>query len=144
MVDERRIDETFRVVLSEETEIIENLEHFILLTGEAGDGKSHLLRSLGQRLSDYRFQIYQDFSSLSEEKRVMPIDDRQELGKKELIKLIADIIEGKSEQRIIIAVYDKGNVSKIERFDISNYAVDLFAKGYPFCGEGNIFTKLDY
>ena len=26
MVDERRIDETFRVVLSEETEIIENLE----------------------------------------------------------------------------------------------------------------------
>ena len=62
MVDERRIDETFRVVLSEETEIIENLEHlhFILLTGEAGDGKSHLLRSLGQRLSDYRFQIYQD------------------------------------------------------------------------------------
>lgn len=62
MVDERRIDETFRVVLSEETEIIENLEHlhFILPTGEAGDGKSHLLRSLGQRLSDYRFQIYQD------------------------------------------------------------------------------------
>ena len=105
MVDERRIDETFRVVLSEETEIIENLEHlhFILLTGEAGDGKSHLLRSLGQRLSDYRFQIYQDFSALPEEKRAMPIDDRQEPGKKELIKLIADIIEGKSEQRIIIA-----------------------------------------
>lgn len=104
MVDERRIDETFRVVLSEETEIIENLEHlhFILLTGEAGDGKSHLLRSLGQRLSDYRFQIYQDFSALPEEKWAMPIDDRQEPGKKELIKLIVDIIEGKSEQRIII------------------------------------------
>ena len=104
MVDERRIDETFRVVLSEETEIIENLEHlhFILLTGEAGDGKSHLLRSLGQRLSDYRFQIYQDFSALPEEKWAMPIDDRQEPVKKELIKLIVDIIEGKSEQRIII------------------------------------------
>lgn len=31
---------------------------------------------------------------------------------------------------IRILVYDKGNSSKIERFDISNYAVDLFSKGY--------------
>ena len=44
---------------------------------------------------------------------------------------------------IQILVYDKGNASKIERFDISNYAVDLFSKGYSFCGEGNVFTKLD-
>lgn len=44
---------------------------------------------------------------------------------------------------IQILVYDKGNASEIERFDISNYAVDLFSKGYSFCGEGNIFTKLD-
>lgn len=44
---------------------------------------------------------------------------------------------------IQILVYDKGNASKIECFDISNYAVDLFSKGYSFCGEGNVFTKLD-
>ena len=44
---------------------------------------------------------------------------------------------------IQILVYDKGNASKIERFDISNYAVDLFSKGYSFCGAGNVFTKLD-
>lgn len=44
---------------------------------------------------------------------------------------------------IQILVYDKGNASKIERFDISNYAVDLFSKGYSFCGEGNVFTKLN-
>lgn len=43
---------------------------------------------------------------------------------------------------IQILVYDKGNVSKIEHFDISNYSVDLFSKGYSFCGEGNVFTKL--
>lgn len=43
---------------------------------------------------------------------------------------------------IQILVYDKENVSKIERFDISNYSVDLFSKGYSFCGEGNVFTKL--
>ena len=38
MVDERREDESFRVVLSEEEEIAENLDRlqFILLTGEAG------------------------------------------------------------------------------------------------------------
>ncbi len=44
---------------------------------------------------------------------------------------------------IQILVYDKGNASEIESFDISNYAVDLFSKGYSFCGEGNVFTKLD-
>lgn len=105
MVDERRADETFRVVLPEETEIIENLGHlqFILLTGEAGDGKSHLLRSLGQRLAEEHFHIYQDFSALPEESRGSAMDHRQETGKKELIQIISDIIEGRSEQRIIIA-----------------------------------------
>lgn len=44
---------------------------------------------------------------------------------------------------IQILVYDKGNANQIESFDISNYAVDLFSKGYSFCGEGNVFTKLD-
>ncbi len=44
---------------------------------------------------------------------------------------------------IQILVYDKENASKIEGFEISNYSVDLFSKGYSFCGEGNIFTKLD-
>jgi len=46
-------------------------------------------------------------------------------------------------ENIQILVYDKGNVSKIEHFDISKYSVDLFRKGYSFCGEGNVFTKLD-
>lgn len=105
MVDERRTDEAFRVVLPEEIEIIENLEHlqFILLTGEAGDGKSHLLRSLDQQLTERHFCIYQDFSALPEENRISPIDHRQEIGKKEIIQTIADIVEGKSDQRIIIA-----------------------------------------
>lgn len=44
---------------------------------------------------------------------------------------------------IQILVYDKGNASKIESFDISNYSVGLFSKGYSFCGEGNVFTKLE-
>lgn len=44
---------------------------------------------------------------------------------------------------IQILLYDKGNASKIDHFNISNYAVDLFSKGYSFCGKGNVFTKHD-
>lgn len=104
MVDERRTDEVFRVELPEEEEILKDLEHlqFILLTGEAGDGKSHLLRSLHKKLEKHRFQIYQDFSALPEESRGMGAG-QQEIGKREVIKTIADIINGNSDQRIIIA-----------------------------------------
>ncbi len=43
---------------------------------------------------------------------------------------------------IQILVYDKERAdSNIKNFDISNYSVDLFSKGYSFCREGNIFTK---
>lgn len=105
MVDERRTDEAFRVVLPEEAEIIENLDHlqFILLTGEAGDGKSHLLRSIDRQLTEHHFRIYPDFSALPEENKISPSDHRQGTGKKEIIQTIADIVEGKSDQRIIIA-----------------------------------------
>ena len=42
MVDERRTNGGFQVTLPEEEEIIESLDklRFVLLTGEAGDGKS--------------------------------------------------------------------------------------------------------
>lgn len=105
MVDERRTDEEFRVVLPEEEEILKDLEHlqFILLTGEAGDGKSHLLRSLHKRLSQYRFQIYQDFSALPEKSRAVGANGQLEMGKREVIKMIADIINENSDQRVIIA-----------------------------------------
>lgn len=42
---------------------------------------------------------------------------------------------------IQILVYDNDNTSKIGEFDILNYSVDLFSKGYSYCGEGNVFTK---
>lgn len=105
MVDERRTDEAFRVALPEEEEILEDLEHlqFILLTGEAGDGKSHLLRSLHEKLEEHQFQIYQDFSALPEESRAVGGHGQQETGKKEVIKTIAEILDGNSGKRIIIA-----------------------------------------
>ncbi len=43
---------------------------------------------------------------------------------------------------IQVLVYDKERAdSTIENFDIYNYSVDLFSKGYSFCKEGNVFTK---
>ncbi len=105
MVDERRTDEEFRVSLSEEDDILKDMEHlqFILLTGEAGDGKSHLLRSLHDRLVEHQFQIYQDFSALPEESRAAGMGKQQVTGKKEVIKTIAEIMDGSSDKRIIIA-----------------------------------------
>lgn len=58
-MDERRSDQNFQVVLPEEKEIRENLGNlqFILLTGEAGDGKSRLIRTLLPELESHGFKI---------------------------------------------------------------------------------------
>lgn len=52
MMDERRRDETFQVLLPEEKMLREEMGQlrFVLLTGEAGDGKSRLLRNLSEEL----------------------------------------------------------------------------------------------
>lgn len=93
MMDERRSDQNFQVVLPEEKEIRENLGNlqFILLTGEAGDGKSRLIRILQPELDEHGFKIYPDFSAVSEGE------------KKEIIKRIAGVVEGESQDHIIIA-----------------------------------------
>ena len=106
MVDERRVNSEFQVALPEEKEIKENLDklRFILLTGEAGDGKSYLLKRLDKSLKEHGFRVFRDFSELPEQ-----YDEREEtpghirMGKKEIMQTIADIVEEKSEERIIIA-----------------------------------------
>lgn len=93
MMDERRQDQMFQVLLPEER-IIRNMLHklqFVLLTGEAGDGKSRLLRILRQELNTYNFKIYSDFSAMSEE------------DKQDVLQVISDITDGISDQHIIIA-----------------------------------------
>ena len=69
MVDERRTNGGFQVTLPEEEEIIESLDklRFVLLTGEAGDGKSYLLKRLDERLKEYGFHVFRDFSELLEQ-----------------------------------------------------------------------------
>ena len=93
MMDERRKEQAFQVLLPEERLIQNNMDQlqFILLTGEAGDGKSRLLRILNQDLLDRGFDIYPDFSA-------MPEGDKQYV-----LHVISDIIDEISDARIIIA-----------------------------------------
>ena len=94
MMDERRAEGGFQVSLQEEKDILANLDklQFILLTGEAGDGKSRLIRTLRKKLDEYGFcEPYMDFSA------------EPEAEKEKIVKRIADIIDGKTKERIIIA-----------------------------------------
>lgn len=93
MMDERRQDETFQVLLLEEKMLREEIGQiqFILLTGEAGDGKSRLLRNLSLELHKNRFEIHPDFSAMSEKDKQRVVQD------------ISDIVKGQSDKRIIIA-----------------------------------------
>ncbi len=93
MMDERREDQTFQVLLLEERDIMEHIGklQFVLLTGEAGDGKSRLLRNLNQQLLRHKFEIHTDFSAMSE------------MDKQEVLQVISNILDGKTEKRIIIA-----------------------------------------
>lgn len=93
MMDERRRDEVFQILLPEEKMLLEEMGQlqFILLTGEAGDGKSHLLRNLSEQLHKNSFKIYSDFSAMPEEDKQIVVRD------------ISDIVEGQSDKRIIIA-----------------------------------------
>lgn len=94
MMDERRADGGFQVTLKVEEDILAHLDklQFILLTGEAGDGKSRLIRTLRKKLDEYGFcEPYMDFSA------------EPETEKERILNRIADIIDGKTKERIIIA-----------------------------------------
>lgn len=94
MMDERNEDESFDVKMLEETFIEDNIAHLkvILLTGEAGDGKSRILRKIKSLLDEYGFKhICNDFSACSEEH------------KKELILIMKKILKGESNEKIVIS-----------------------------------------
>lgn len=93
MIDERNTDSNFSVSLPEEEKIGESLNKIkiIIFTGEAGDGKSRILRNLMPLLKEAGFsEPCQDFSALSEEK------------KKELIHKLRFVLDGESKEKLII------------------------------------------
>ncbi|MCM1214223.1 MAG: hypothetical protein NC331_01885 [Lachnospiraceae bacterium] len=94
MMDERNTDEQFNVELPEEKYIRENIDELkvILLTGEAGDGKSRIIRNLKNRLVESGFsEPCGDFSAL------------QDKEKEELINRLSAVLEGTSSERLIIS-----------------------------------------
>lgn len=93
MMDERNTDKQFNVELPEEEYIREHIKELkiILLTGEAGDGKSRILRNLKGLLDENGFtEPCEDFSAL------------QESEKAELIARLRDVLEGVSSEKLII------------------------------------------
>ncbi len=92
MMDERNED-GFNIMLPQEKEIREKISglKFILLTGEAGDGKTRLLRNLEDVLKKHEFQICMDFSAINDNE------------KKDMIEKIQKLEEGKSKEKYIVA-----------------------------------------
>jgi len=92
MMDERNADD-FNIVLPQEQEIRERLTElkFILLTGEAGDGKTRLLRNLKNVLTEYGFEMITDFS------------EKDEAQRRKIIEKINDLLDGKCEEKYILA-----------------------------------------
>lgn len=93
MMDERNMDEDFNVELPEERKLRQCIDriHVILMTGEAGDGKSRLLRNIGELLKEKGFsEPCSDFSALPPEE------------KKELIIRLKNVLAGKSGEKLVI------------------------------------------
>ena len=69
MMDERNLNDRFNVELPEERFIRVNIEklRLILFTGEAGDGKTRIMRNLKEVLAKHQFgDLCVDFSALTE------------------------------------------------------------------------------
>lgn len=92
MMDERNVGD-FNIELPQEQEIRVRLPElrFILLTGEAGDGKTRLLRNLNEELKKNDFRIIMDFSEEGETER------------REIIENIYNLLGGKSKEKYIVA-----------------------------------------
>lgn len=93
MMDERNQDNDFHVELPEEQRIRQSAGRLkvILLTGEAGDGKSRILRNVRDLVMEQGFsEPCSDFSALSEQE------------KQELILRLGQVLRGQSREKLMI------------------------------------------
>lgn len=93
MIDERIEVMDFNIEAPEEKEIkkILGFRKIIVLTGEAGDGKSRILNNLRPLLAEYHFEIIEDFSAITKEDKIKVIDS------------MYAVLTGNANQRIILA-----------------------------------------
>ena len=110
MMDERNTDMGFNVELPEEREIRDRIGELrvILFTGEAGDGKSRIIRNLKGLLSENHFtDPCMDFSALAEEE------------KKALIKTLRQTVDGVREEKLVICANVGVFTQAVLRYDMS-------------------------
>ncbi len=81
MIDERQHEILFNIELNEEVEIknIMSGVDIIILTGEAGDGKSRMIRNIEKYLNSNEFEVIPDFSALTKKDREEVIKDIKSL-----------------------------------------------------------------
>lgn len=109
MMDERNTDVDFNVQLPEEQEIHNLIAklRIILFTGEAGDGKSRIMRNLKDLFIENGFcEPYTDFSALTEN------------DKKVLIEKFRRIIDGGQEEKLVISANVGVFTQAVIRYDI--------------------------
>lgn len=109
MMDERNTDDNFNITLPEEKEIREKISNLkvILLTGEAGDGKSRILRNITPLLEEQHFSdSCQDFSALTE------------MEKAEMIERLQAVLCGESQERLMILANVGVFTQAVLQFDI--------------------------
>lgn len=94
MYEERREeDNTFFVDLGIEEYILNHIEgkRVVLLTGDAGDGKSRILNNLWPQLSSEKWDRVMDYSALEEQEQELLLDN------------ISESLQGKDKKRYIVA-----------------------------------------
>lgn len=110
MVDERNKDRDFNIVLPEERSIREKIENLriILFTGEAGDGKSRILKNIEGLLTEHGFsRPCNDFSALTE------------ADKKKLIERLRKVLEGTAREKLVISANVGVFMQAVLHYDIT-------------------------
>jgi len=94
MMDERNQDSDFNIELTEEKSILMRIDDLrvILMTGEAGDGKSRILRNINSILKEHGFtNPCSDFSALTKEEKT------------ELICQLKEVLAGRDTSKLVIS-----------------------------------------
>lgn len=109
MMDERNTDDEFNIELPEEKKIRESIEHLriILFTGEAGDGKTRIMRNIDSLLNEHGFhEKCTDFSALAES------------DKKLLMERLKTALDGELDTKLVVSANVGVFTQAVLRYDM--------------------------
>ena len=110
MMDERNLNAGFNVELPEENFIRRNIEklRLILFTGEAGDGKTRIMRNLKEIFAEHGFRnLCVDFSALAEADKEL------------MIERIRNILSKETGDKLVIAANIGAFTQAVLKFDLT-------------------------